>query len=96
MKIHIKKYYLLHWLYAITNSVKPLYLINTINSCGEKNNGNIYLVLVLTDKRKYTIKKFEELRSKIRYLIKSITNGSDEKYSNLIQMTIYLSKREKC
>ena len=99
MKIHIKKYYLLHWLYAITNSVKPLYLINTINSCGEKNNGNIYLVLVLTDKRKYTIKKFEELRSKIRYLIKSITNsskGSDEKYSNSIQMTIYLSKREKC
>ena len=54
------------------------------------------MVLVLTDKRKYTIKKFEELRSKIRYLIKSITNGSDEKYSNLIQMTIYLSKREKC
>ena len=64
-----------------------------------KNNENIYLVLVLTDKRKYTIKKFEELRSKIRYLIKSITNsskGSDEKYSNSIQMTIYLSKRENC
>ena len=32
---------------------------------------------VPTDERKNTLKKFEELWNKIRYLIRSVTNNSD-------------------
>ena len=40
------------------------------------------MILAPTDKSKYTMKKYEELLSKIRHLIRSITNSSksyDEK-----------------
>ena len=48
--------------------------------CIEENNWNKYLTLVSTDERKDTLKKFEELWSKIRNLIRWITNNPGEKY----------------
>ena len=48
--------------YIKINSVNPLYL--TINKTNEECNGNKYLKLVLTDRRKDTLKKYEELWGK--------------------------------
>ena len=60
--------------YVKINSVNPLYLIfNKVNGYFEKINGNKYLALVPTNKSKERIKKYEELWSKIRDLIMSIT-----------------------
>ena len=62
-----------------SNSVKPLYLvINKINGCIEESNRNKYLTQVPTDESKNTLKKYEELRSKSKDMIKSITNNSDD------------------
>ena len=59
-------------------SVNPLYLIfNTVNGYFEEINGNKYLTLVLTNESKEKIQKYEELWSKIRDLIRSITKNSD-------------------
>ena len=44
---------------------------------GESNEIK-YLKLVLTEKTKDTLKKYEELRSKIRDLLRSITNDADD------------------
>ena len=56
------------------DSVNPLYLIiDKINGYIEKSNGKKYLTLVATVESKDT-KKREELRRKIRELIKSIAN----------------------
>ena len=82
--------------YIKINSLNVLYLIiDKINGNNEENNGNIHLMLVPTDESKNTLKKYEELRSKIRDLFRSITNNSDnvdKKYikSKLIQMIINL------
>ena len=82
--------------YVKDNSVNPLYLIiNKLNYYFEEINKNKYLKLVPTNESKGKIKKYEELRIKIRDLIRSITKISDdydEKYvkSNLVQMTSYL------
>ena len=82
--------------YVKDNSVNPLYLIiNKLNDYFEEINKNKYLKLVPTNESKGKIKKYEELRIKIRDLIRSITKISDdydEKYvkSNLVQMTSYL------
>ena len=69
------------------NSVNPLYLIfNKVNGYFEEINGNKYLTLVPTNESKEKIKKYEELWSKIRVLIKSITKNSDnydEKYMKI-------------
>ena len=49
----------------------------------KKTNGNKYLTLVPTDESKDTLKPYKELWNKIRNLIRSITNKSDnydEKY----------------
>ena len=60
-----------------------------MNGYFEEINGNKYLTLVPTNKskkEKKELKKFEELRSKIRYLIRSITKNSDdydEKYMKI-------------
>ena len=78
------------------NSVNRIYLIfNKANGYFEKISGNKYLTLVPTNESKEKIKKYEELWSKIRYLISSVTKKSDEydeKYmkSDLIQKTRYL------
>ena len=62
--------------YAAKNGVKLLYLnIKKINGCIEKSDGNKYLTLVPIDESKDTLKKYEELSSKIRNLIRSITNN---------------------
>ena len=64
--------------YQTKNSVKPLYLTtNKINEYIEERNENKYLTLVPTDKSKDTLKKYEELWTKIRYLIRSTSNDSD-------------------
>ena len=52
-------------------------------------------MLVATNKRNDTLKKFEELWNKIRYLVRSKTNKSENFEENIwksnsIQMTIYL------
>ena len=53
------------------------------------------MIAAPTDESKDTLKKYEELKSEIRNLIRSITyktDDYDEKYMkiNLIQMMIYL------
>ena len=64
-------------------SVNPLYLIfNKVNGYFEEINGNRYLTLVPPNGSKEKIKKYEELWSKIRNLISSMTKSSydyDEK-----------------
>ena len=57
-----------------------------MNGYSEEINGNKYLTLVPTNENKEKIKKHEELWSKIRYLIRSITKNSDdydEKYMKI-------------
>ena len=59
--------------YAAINSANPLHvLINKIKRFTEECNGNKYLMLVLTDESKDTLKKYEELWNTVRYLIRSI------------------------
>ena len=73
--------------YVQINSVNPLYLIiSKVNRYLEEINRNKYLTLVLTNESKEEIKKYEELWSKIRDLIRSITENSDdydEKYMKI-------------
>ena len=47
-------------------SVNFLYLINKINGYIEERNRNKYLVLVPADESKDTLKKYEELWSKMK------------------------------
>ena len=51
--------------------------MNKINEFTEESNENKYLTLVLTDKSKDTLKKYGRLWSKIRDLIVSTRNNSD-------------------
>ena len=61
----------------------------------DESNGNKNLTLVSTnDEGKDTLKKYEELRSKIKYFIRSTTNNSGS-YDSIIksysiQMMVYL------
>ena len=58
----------------------------SINGYFEEINGNKYLTLVPTNESKKIIKKYEDLWSKIRDLIKSVTKNSydyDEKYMKI-------------
>ena len=56
-----------------------MYLIfNKVNGYFEEINENKYLTLVPTNESKEKIKKYEELLSKIRDLIRSITKDSDD------------------
>ena len=60
-------------------TVNPLYLIFTkVNGYFEEINKNKYLTLVATNERKEIIKKYQELWSKIKDLIGSITKNSDD------------------
>ena len=57
-----------------------------MNGYSEEINKNKYLTLVPTNENKEIIKKYEELWSKIRDLIRSITKNSDdhdEKYMKI-------------
>ena len=73
--------------YVKVNSVNSLYLIiNKINRYIEKSNETKYLTVVLTNESIGILKTCEELCNKIRYLIRSITNDSDnydEKYMKI-------------
>ena len=73
--------------YVKINSVNPLYLIfNKVNGYFEQINGNQYLILVATNENNEKSKKYEELCSKIRGLLRSITKNSndyDEKYMKI-------------
>ena len=73
--------------WQLINSVNHLcVIINKTNRCIEESNGNKYLTLVSTDERRETVEKYEELWNKIRDLIRSITDNSDnydEKYMKI-------------
>ena len=59
-------------------SVNALYLVfSKVNGYFEEIDKNKYLMLVRTNESKEKIKKYEELYSKIRDLIRSITKNSD-------------------
>ena len=65
--------------YVKINSVNPLYLIiNKVNGYFEEINKSSYLMLLPTNESKEKIKKYEELLSKIRGLIRSIIKNSDD------------------
>ena len=56
-----------------------MYLIfGKVNEYFEEINGNKYLTLVPTNESKEKIKKYEELWSKIKDLIRLITKNSDD------------------
>ena len=77
-------YITINILYSNSNSILTLYLsINEIHRCIEENDGNKYLTLVPTDERKNTLKKYDKLWSKIKDLIKSITNNADNCDENI-------------
>ena len=60
------------------NKVNLLYFIN-VKMIGhiKESNGNKYLTLVPTNEGKDTLKKYEELWNKIKDLVKSIINDSN-------------------
>ena len=59
--------------------MNPLYLIfNKVNEYFEEINGNKYLTLVPTNENTGKIKKYEELWSKTRDLIRSVTKNSSD------------------
>ena len=61
------------------DSVNPVYLIfNKANGYFEELNGYKYLMLVPTNEREEKFKKYRELWSKMRDLIRSITKRSDD------------------
>ena len=75
-------------------SVNRLYLIfNKVNGYFEKVNRNKYLTQVPTNESKEKIKRYEELWSKPRDLIRSITKNSD--YYNEKYMKIKFNSDEK-
>ena len=49
-----------------------------MNGYFEKINGNKYLMLVATNQSTEKIKKYEELWSKIKDIIRSLTKNSDD------------------
>ena len=73
--------------YVKIYSVNPFYLtFEKVNGYFEEINENKYLTLVPTNESKEKTKKFGELWSKIRDLIRSITKNSndfDEKYTKI-------------
>ena len=65
--------------YVKTDSVNAIYLtFNKVNGYFEEINGNKYLTLVPTNESNEKIKRYEELWSKIRDLIRSVTENSDD------------------
>ena len=72
------------------NSANPLYLIiNEANGFIEEINKNKYLTLVPTYESKGIIKTYEELWSKIRDLIRSITKNSDGLDNTYMKIKFY-------
>ena len=77
--VTIKEYikiYSVNPLYLIFRYVNGYLIFRYVNGYFEEINGNKYLTLVPTNESKE--KKYEELRIKIRDLIRSITKRSDD------------------
>ena len=73
--------------YVKNSSVNHLYFIfRKKNGYFEEINKSKYLKLVPTNKSKENIEKYEELRSKIRDLIKSVTKNSDDYVEKCIKI----------
>ena len=65
--------------YVEINSVNSLYLIiNEVDGCIEKINGNIYLTLVSIDKNKEVLTKYIELWDGIKNSTEKINNKAGE------------------
>ena len=65
--------------YVKINSVNRSYLIfKDMNGYFEEINRHKYLMPIPTNEIKEKIKKYDELRIKIRYIIRSITKNLDE------------------
>ena len=65
--------------YVKVYGVNPLYLIfNKVNGYFKEINGNKYLTLVSSNETKEQRKKYEELWSKVRDLIRSVAKNSDD------------------
>ena len=61
-------------------------IFGKVSGCFEQFNANKYLTLVPTNESKEKMKKYEELWSKLRDLIRSITKNSNdylEKYMKI-------------
>ena len=66
--------------YIRINKVNTLFLIiNKVNGYFEKINGNKYLTLLPSYESRKIIKKYEELWSKIRDLIRSVIKINENK-----------------
>ena len=77
--------------YTKINSANPLSLIiNKITRYIEENNGNRYLMLLSVKESEDTLKKYEELWSKIRDLVRSITSNLDSYDEKYIKIKINL------
>ena len=73
--------------YIKLHDVNPLYLIfNKVTGYFEEINGNKYLMPVPTNESKEKIKRDEELWSKIRDLIRSVTKNSDDYNENYMKI----------
>ena len=78
------KYVKINSLFFILNHL--YFIINKVNGYFVETNENKYLTLVPTNESKEKVKKYEELWSKIKDLIRSITKKSDdydEKYMKI-------------
>ena len=60
-----------------------------MNEYFEEINGNKYLTIVPTNENKEIIKKYEELWSKIRELIRPITKNSDDYDEKYMKIKFY-------
>ena len=71
------------------NSVNPLYLIfNKVNGYFEEINERKYFTLVLTNESKEKIKRYEELWSKMKDLIRLVIKNSDGYHKKIYENQI--------
>ena len=71
------------------NSVNPLYLIfNKVNGYFEEINERKYFTLVLTNESKDKIKRYEELWSKMKDLIRLVIKNSDGYHKKIYENQI--------
>ena len=73
--------------YIKINSVNSLYLIiDKIIRVHEESHGNKYLTLVSIDESKCIIEMYETVRTKIRHLVRSKANNSDDYDENYMKI----------
>ena len=76
--------------YVKINSLNPLYLITyKVNGYIKESNGNKYLTLASTAESKEIKKKYEELWSKIRHLIRFLNNSTDDYDQKYIKKIVF-------